>query len=251
MKIIPNSIDSALENVAEKPTHFIGTLIQDALYLKFGNIHQNAEQRRLLDKYGLSELEKRIKENIQHIPLEHLMEPDFQTLMLSLDNVTPCLHSDILQDLFAQLIAHSCNKTYKDIVHPSFSEVIKQMSPLDAKIFDFFIKEKPEQIITYSHYNELRDCYSCVPYFFDTYPHPEDAIKVSVSISSLMRLGLIAFHDDAIVFDVEDSLFRHSDFYKDCERKRIESKKYANSGITGKMCVLTPFGNTFATACLS
>ena len=58
IKKIPKSIDNAIQNITDEPTQSIGTLIKDAIYLRFGHISYDAKKRRLFEKYGLLELEK-------------------------------------------------------------------------------------------------------------------------------------------------------------------------------------------------
>lgn len=98
--------------------------------------------------------------------------------------------------------------------------------------------------------NSENDFYNKVPYTFDTYPNQHEARYVSFSLSSLMRLGILAFDDDALVHPADDSPFKNSDFYKQCEEERIKTGKYLHSEIVGKICGLTPFGTALIQACL-
>ena len=251
MELMPNCVDNAIKNLTNEPAMSIGTLIKDAIYLKFGSISYKAEKRRLYEKYGLIELEARLKLCIEQIPSEKLIEPDYQTIMLALDNVDSCINSEELRNLFANLIARSCHSDYKELIHPSFSETLKQMSPYDAKILKYYVSNKPERLITYTYFNNSEnDFYNKVPYTFDTYPNQHEARYISFSLSSLMRLGILAFDDDALVHPADDSPFKNSDFYKQCEEERIKTGKYLHSEIVGKICGLTPFGTALIQACL-
>lgn len=251
MQVLPNCIDNAIKNLTDEPTKAIGTIIKDAIYLKFGSVSYNAEKRRILDKYGLNKLEERLKVTINQIPLEKLTEPDYQTVMLAFDNVEPCINSEDLRNLFANLIARCCNSDYKELIHPSFSEVLKQMSPYDAKVLKYYVDNKPERLITYIYYNDgENDYFNKIPYTFDVYPNQCEAKYISVSLSSLIRLGIIAFDDDAVVHPANDSVFKKCTFYEQCEEERVKEGKYLHSEIVGKICTLTPFGMSFTQACL-
>lgn len=250
MQLLPDSIDTALKNLTDEPTKVIGTLIKDALYLKFGSVSYNADKRRILEQYGLNEFENKLKSCINKIPIKNLVSPDYQTLMLAVDSLEPCLNSEDLRNLFANLISRSCDSNYKPFLHPSFPETLKQMSPFDAKILKFYIDTRPNRLITYTYYNDhSRDDFIRVPYTFDEYPRQQEASYVSMSVSSLMRLGVLAFDDDAWVHAVNDSPFKDSDFYTQCEAERIRDGKYAHSRISGKCCILTPFGTALIQAC--
>lgn len=250
MQKLPDFVDNAIKNVTDNPTKEIGKLIKDAIYLKFGSTSYNAEKRRILEKYGLIEFEHRLELCMKKIPFENLAAPDYQTLMLSIDNLEPCINSEELRNIFANLISRSCDSNYKEMIHPSIPEAIKQMSPYDAKVLKFFTDTKPERLITYTYYNDHKyKGFDRIPYTFDTYPNQYEASYVSVSVSSLMRLGILAFDDDALVHPADDSPFKESNFYKHCEAERINEGKYSHSCITGKLCVLTPFGSAFIRAC--
>ncbi len=51
------------------------------------------------------------------------------------------IEEEELRKMFAKLIASSMNKNKSEIsiTHPSFVEIIKQLTPLDAQILDFII----------------------------------------------------------------------------------------------------------------
>lgn len=247
---VPQSVDNAINNLADEPTKSIGTIIKDAIYLRFGNISYNADKRRIYEKYGLLEFENRLKANISKIPTEKLIEPDFQTIMLAVDNLAPCIESETLRNLFAKLLARSCNSDYKSFIHPSFSGIIRQMSPFDAKILDFYVNTKPNRIITYTYKANDGNRFEQIPYTLDEYPDPNESDMVSLAISSLMRLGILAIHDDALVHSVKNTLFEKSQFYKLCEQERIKSNQYQTSSLTAQISVLTPFGNAFIHSCL-
>lgn len=248
---ISDSANHAIKNLTDCPTKRIGQIISDAIYLKFGDISYKAKQRQVFEKYGLLELEKRLKSCIKQIPIEKLMVPDFQTIMLAIDNLAPCINSEDLRNLFANLLSRSCNIDYKDILHPSFSEILRQMSPFDAKILKFFVDTRPKEIITYTQFNDRTDYNVYIPYTFAEYPEPELFNYISISISSLLRLGILAFEDDAIVHEISDFSFTRSSFYQKCEQERIAQGKYKSSRVEGQLCKLTPFGVAFVNVCFA
>ena len=58
--------------------------------------------------------------------------------MPRLEAVRYCGESDSLSDLFASLLASSIDKEKADIVHPSYVEIVKQLSSDEAKMIRFF-----------------------------------------------------------------------------------------------------------------
>lgn len=250
MDKLPDFLNDAFKNILDSPTKLIGTLLNDVIYDKFSSYHQKIEKKRLLDQQDLAEFKKHFELQINTISPENFKLPNRHFLSLAAHNLEPCISSEELRQLFAQLIAHACDKNYDNLIHPSFTDVLRQMSPYDAKIFKFFIEKNPEQILTYVQYkNDDQKPYNRIPYLFDEYHNYDEVIQESLAISSLMRLGLISFHDDSVVFPVKNSQFENSDTYKCFEQERVAQNKYLYSEIVGKICTITPFGTAFTLAC--
>ncbi len=249
MSLLPDSVDNTIKNVTDEPAKSIGSLIKDALYLHFGHVSYKAEKRHILEKYGLIEFERHLQNGLSQIPSANLITPDYQTLMLALKNLEPCLNSEELRQLFGKLIIRSCHSDYQNLIHPSFSETLRQMSPYDAKILKYYIDTKPDYLIAYSFLND-KEFVDRIPYTFNVYPNPDEAVQISISISVLMRLGIISFHEDGLFFPAEDSPFKNSTFYKRCEEERIKEGKYTKSRVNGKHCILTPYGQAFTQICI-
>ena len=251
VNVLPKSIDNAITNVFDDITKQIGKVLVDSFYLKFGSKSYLAEKRRLLEKYGLIEFEKLLKTIIENIDPEKLVSPDFQTIHLALNNAEFCLSSETLRGMFANLIASSCNSDTTDFVHPSFSEIIKQMSPFDAKFLQYFVTTKPEMVISYEFiHSTSHESYTRLNYIIDEYPDFDEIIKVSLAFSSLSRLGILAIHDDAMAFMLSDTQFEKSSFYLNCEAERIAQGDYKNSRLLGKTAIITPLGQSFIKSCL-
>ena len=94
--------------------------------------------------------EKLKDENPENIvqPEPYVAIPVIQAMSYSIDN-------DELRNLYANLLAKSMQKDTKDSVHPSFVEVIKQLSPFEAKLLadlynDFSINNDELPIIKLS-----------------------------------------------------------------------------------------------------
>ena len=249
MSELPDSIDNAIKNITDSPTRMIGKVICAVIDRHLRHYLNHYQLTQLIDERCNEELNKRLDSGISQIPADKLINPDPHTILLSLDNLPSCISSEELRNLFANLIAHSCHSDYSHFIHPSFAEVIRQMSPYDAKVLKFYNDTKPDRLITYSFYND-HEVFDRVSYAFDEYPFPDETIQVSLSISSLIRLGILAFHTDAIASPADDSPFKNSDFYKQCEIARVKEGKYSPSYISGKPCVLTPYGQAFVIACL-
>jgi len=75
-----------------------------------------------------------IKEKVKQIPEEKLVEPETYVAIPAIQQISYCQNSEELRDLYANLLASSMNTDKKWQVHPSFVDIIKQLTPDEAKI---------------------------------------------------------------------------------------------------------------------
>jgi hypothetical protein len=84
-----------------------------------------------------------LKEKISKIPEEKICEPEPYIAIPAIQQLSYCENSDVLRDLYANLLASSMNLDTKWSVHPSFVDIIKQLTPDEAKI----LKKLPPNIM--------------------------------------------------------------------------------------------------------
>jgi hypothetical protein len=75
-----------------------------------------------------------LRERVQNIPDEKLCEPEPYVAIPAIQQLSYCENSDILRELYANLLASSMNIDTKWTVHPSFVDIIKQLNPDEAKL---------------------------------------------------------------------------------------------------------------------
>lgn len=75
-----------------------------------------------------------IKEKVKQIPEDKLVEPEPYVAIPAIQQISYCQNSEELRDLYANLLTASMNADKKWQVHPSFVDIIKQLTPDEAKI---------------------------------------------------------------------------------------------------------------------
>ena len=75
-----------------------------------------------------------IREKVKQIPEEKLVEPEPYVAIPAIQQISYCQNSEELRDLYANLLTSSMNADKKWQVHPSFVDIIKQLTPGEAKI---------------------------------------------------------------------------------------------------------------------
>ena len=252
LSTLAEPISNAANNITDKPTQNMGTTLADIWYLVFGGISQAAEKRKLKYSYALQEFENELKDKISKIPEDKLGEADIQVIAPALDASKYCIMHKELRMLFTNLITSSLNKDCCKYVHPSFADIIKQMSPLDAKNIYIFSEKNYCPICNYRVFfkdGSFDDYYKNI---FLSNPNELDLILQSISISSLERLGLvdIKFNEKEISYKYEP--FYHIDIFinlkTDISNNNIP--KATKVDIIKGIVELTPYGELFTKSCI-
>lgn len=186
LNTLAEPISNAAKNVTDKPTQNIGTTLADIWYLVFGGISQAAEKRKLKYSYALQEFENELKEKISKIPENKQMEPDMQIVAPALDSAKYCIEKQELRTLFSNLISSSMNADYSKNVHPSFTNIIRQLSTTDAKLLKIFFK-----------------CINNYKSGYTTIKLKLNYSEMILSLSTLESLGLI-------YTDIKDNTFKYA-----------------------------------------
>lgn len=101
-------------------------------------------------EYQIKETAKLLEERLKDVPPEQIETPAPHIAIPALQYISYCMDNHELREMYANLLASSMNTVVKNGVYPSYVEIIKQLSPDEAKIlryiaerennsYDFFI----------------------------------------------------------------------------------------------------------------
>ena len=170
LDLVPEAIDNAAKNLTDKPTKSIGDTLSDIWYLVFGGISQAANKRKLKYSYALQAFEEELKTKISKIPDENLIEPDIQIVAPALEASKYCIEKEELRYMFSNLISNSLNIEFSNEIRPIYIDIVKSLTPLDAKLLLNFYNNSFDNEIDFSNPNAI------IP-----------------SLESLAQLGLITY----------------------------------------------------------
>lgn len=245
----PPSMDNALKNITDKPTQNIGTTFADIWYLIFGGISQVAEKRRIKYAHDLEIYQKELFKQIDEIPTEKRIEPSIHVTSQALENSKYCISSDILREMFVNLISGTMHKDIEPHIHPAFPEILKQLSDKDG-IFLKCLKDRKDipvcQIGVENSDGGFMLCAKnvCIP--------PSSSLSeydCAVCISSLVRAGILEITYSEYVLDNESyNKIKELSIYSEIEdfASSMGCKAYLKKGITR----LTHFGAEFIQVCV-
>lgn len=139
----------------------------------------------------------KVSERLKNVPPEDIISPKPNVAGPALESLRYTGHEESLSDLYANLLAASMDKSTADGAHPAFVEIIKQLTPDEAKLVSLFLRQMPfplldvrwefknetetrqggkHVLVNYSHLGEIVGC---------EYKH-----LVPAYLDNLCRLGL-------------------------------------------------------------
>lgn len=131
-------IKDVTTNVLAKPSSEVGQGFGNLFWLVFSPIHAaRAALEPRIEGY-----KKRIEEKVSKIPEDRLVNPPLNIVGPALEASRYHIEDEELQEMFASLIAASMDLQTKDQVHPSYVEVIKQLSSMDSNVLLALDKER-------------------------------------------------------------------------------------------------------------
>lgn len=141
-KLVPQVYDDMLKPTIQESGKFLAIIPQTLNAMVSGVRQWNA-----LQEAKLQEFEQVLAVKLKNTDPQKITLPDTYVSIPALQAVTYSMDSDELRNLYANLLAKSMNTDTKYHVHPMFVEIIKQMSPLDAKIFKIIMQREDNPLI--------------------------------------------------------------------------------------------------------
>ena len=247
---MPDSVDNALNNLSDLPTKNIGQTFGDLWYLVFGGISHAADKRRLRYSVDLKKYRQELTESINKIPPSNRKEPSIQTTAQALENSKYCISSEDLRKMFVKLITCTMDSQLEPYTHPSFPEIIKQMSPLDAELLSTFSSSLSQPIANFVLSYPDGNSRTVEQYiFFDT--NGSHSYPYAASISSLERFGLLSVSfmkclSEASAYDI----FTNFPYFKHLQSEYENKEPGVVFKIKKGICTVTPLGLHFIKSCL-
>ena len=164
-------------------------------------------------EYNLAETEKLLAKKLEHVDEDKIVTPESYVAVPAIQAISYSMNSEELRDLYANLLAKAMNADTKEAVHPSFVEIIKQLSPVDSLVFKTIMERTVNPLIDLIYENDKHESYIIGTNISDINVSSKEV--VSVSIDNLIRQSLISVPDDRFYTNehVYDSII-NSQYYK-------------------------------------
>lgn len=208
----------------------------------------------LRQEYNIEETKKLLEEKLENIPPEMIEGPEPHIAVPAIQYISYCMDNEELRDMYANLLANSMIEIVKNGIHPSFIEIIKQLSPDEARIMNDFkiadtqptisLRAEVESgggIVYLKNYCKVGILAQCerpndVPLYFD----------------NLKRLGLIELHNNHYLADnsIYEELEKLEYIQMKIKDNPYESYGYTTVKVQRGYAELSEFGKLFCRICI-
>lgn len=152
-----------------------------------------------------------LEENLKNVDPERIVPPEPYVAIPAIQAISYSMDSDELRKMYANLLSKSIYYNTKNDVHPAFVEIIKNLSPLDCKVFEYIMKKDTSEI----GYYEMRIGIPGSTSYHVAFPYITEIVfssydKIASSIDNLARNNLLLpedFHytDDDIYVPIRNT----------------------------------------------
>ena len=165
-----------------------------------------------------------LEENMKNVDPDKIIPPKPYVAVPTIQALSYSMDSDELRNLYANLLTKSIYSDTCDSVHPAYVEIIKNLSPLDCRVFNEIMGTETQEIGAY----ELRVGNADSNTYHVAHPYITaislaDTYAVSVSIDNLTRNKLISPEDFHYEDDTKYLAIRNSSFYQAIEKAFSDS----------------------------
>lgn len=185
----------------------------------------------IAEKILKEKMEKFLYDSFSKTPNEKRVLPDPTIICPLLENVANSFNKEDIVKLYSNLLSAATNKDTVEKVHPAFVNIISQMTPLDAKLFNRL--NNPFYLAICNSYTE-KSSKQLQDIFLDD-EFTEIRADVSLSINNLERLGLICVKFNMITTFASSmhqetiNRLKKTRYYKECIQTYGESNVHACS----------------------
>lgn len=191
-----------------------------------------------------------LAQNLANADPEKIVSPEPYVAVPAIQALSYSMNSDELRHLYANLLSKSIYSDTKSSVHPAFTEIIKNLSPLDCRVLEEIMHTPYQELGCY----ELRVGTVGESSFHVSFPYVTqitlaDPMTIATSIDNLTRNKLIEPADFHFDDDRMYSPIRNTDFYQAITNSFLSNPNNQELRPYKKSIKSTSFGRSFYNVC--
>ena len=251
-KEVAKEVYSDVGKPVAKPTGELLGLIPRAIKAALAPLEKWILQR----EYNVAETKKLLEEKLQAVPLDLIETPEPHIAIPAMQYISYCMDNEELRNMYANLLANSMNKVVKNGVHPGFVEIIKQLSPDEAKILKHmnitqnnlptislrYEKKDGGGIYIMKNFSNIGELSGC-----------ENPYEVNKYFDNMVRLGLLE-NAGCLASLTNKTLYEplknHTQIVSRATEQNAKAMGYDKYTFEESFVCLTDFGKSFCSICL-
>lgn len=251
LKTAPTLYEDALQPTVQEVGKFAAR-IPHAINAAFSGL-----DKWILNKeYAIDETKKLLEKKLENVDPDKIVEPESYVAVPAIQAISYSMNSEELRNLYANLLAKAMNSDTKDMVHPSFVEIIKQLSPIDSLVFKIIMERQANPIIdiVYTKQEPGHIFPSATRILLTNITDINIASSeiISVSIDNLIKQSLVSINGDNSYTDIRiyDNIL-NSQFYQNQQQKYPDTPDGFKFTHKKKMLNKTNLGFAFYKICIA
>ena len=191
-----------------------------------------------------------VREKAAKIPEEKLTEPEPYVAIPAIQQLSYCYDSDDLREMYANLLVSSMNSDTKWAVHPSYVDIIKQLTPDEARLLKIIARRNSLPIVDVNLRVQSKGYHTVIHNFSDLIDEICDRPQNSTAyFDNLSRLKLVEIPTGVylVADDAYTSIEKHSKVAEIINANFVDGTK---PDIRKKVVEITEFGKAFCKICL-
>ena len=197
-----------------------------------------------------------VAEKLKHVPAKDIITPNPVVAGPALEALKYTGHEDVLREMYANLLANALDINTANLAHPSFVELIKQLSPLEAKLLLFIStrKEYPQVCDFHDHQtvrgglsiwgSEAVTSSQVKEVFVNICSEFDEDLDIGAALDNFRRLQILDI-ESSTTQSLKESRFR----YHSENTENISERFELEINLTEKL-FFTRFGMTFIDSCV-
>lgn len=198
-------------------------------------------------------VDHKVTEKLQNVPKENIVTPPPHVAGPALESLRYTGSIEELKELYANLLASSMDSATTKDAHPSFVEIIKQLSSEEAKLLTALISTEQEPALTIRNNREDnsggRDQFRNFTVLGEKVG-VKDYGRIPNYLDNLCRLGLLEI--PASYSLIGENTYKHLDEHPVVKAisESIDNEEGRKSELVHKIIIVTGLGRQFINACV-
>ncbi|QWI68078.1 DUF4393 domain-containing protein [Bacillus mycoides] len=247
--IVTAALTSFATTVATNSSKAPLEALDNLWYLALGKFNHFVEKKKIDRQHALEEYKKSIAEKVLSIDENNLQEPPMSIVGPALEASKYYIEEESLREMFSNIVAASMDSSKSKTVHHSFVEIIKQLSPEDARNILLFKEVDDYPIVKFiNNFSTGGHAVLRTNVFHGHESNIIEGHENASSITNLSRLGLVSISYEENYTDKNKyDLYRNSTFFGLLQNVK---NPHGTIGLMEGILRITPLGKDFVTVCL-